>query len=375
MALAGGFIGGGSNDFFFARDRARARYHRYLRALAADNADLASASQAGSVRMVVDDLFTGDTSALADPNLETGHYDDGHAFGWTAKTRNQQFDLWRTLTTAVINKHLDGLISALESKVGTDLDADGVVGVPSGGSGSTTSCTAGGQTCTVDGASCSGGSTCSGQNAACTGAGTQCTGPEDSCSTGATCSGQGATCTGSGTTCSGSDDSCSNGSACSGPSATCTGSGTQCTQQGDTCSTSASCPSSSPCTAQATTGSQAVAGPPNSSSYGYTKYTTVVPVSCTTASGQPIYSAYLIDDADGSLLACHVGSNRPIVGEPSCPGNNWGATINGDTLNPPAFWSDNTGATYWTLAIASSGYHTTPTLVPSAHLIYSFQSH
>ena len=31
--------------------------------------------------MVVDDLFTGDISALADPNLETGHYDDGHAFG------------------------------------------------------------------------------------------------------------------------------------------------------------------------------------------------------------------------------------------------------------------------------------------------------
>jgi hypothetical protein len=76
----------------------------------------------------------GDRGVNADPKLETGHYDDGHSFGWkTGKVPER--DVWKHLTNAVIaDNGLADIIAKLEAELATDINGDGKVG----GSGTNT---------------------------------------------------------------------------------------------------------------------------------------------------------------------------------------------------------------------------------------------
>jgi hypothetical protein len=64
----------------------------------------------------------------SDPFVETGHYDDGHAFGW--KPRRQK-DAWNSLTTSLAGREdMEEVIAQIESQLGVDIDADGDKGAP-----------------------------------------------------------------------------------------------------------------------------------------------------------------------------------------------------------------------------------------------------
>jgi len=126
---------------------------------------VANDSQLPSIRGTLSDLFEGHvtpsqlTRILGDPALDTGHYDDGHAFGWKVRSHADQHDVWRTLATAAFDGQWDGVVVAIETRAGTDLNGDGVVGPlagggPGSGSGGTTSGSTSGSTCAANGASC-----------------------------------------------------------------------------------------------------------------------------------------------------------------------------------------------------------------------------
>ena len=58
---------------------------------------------------------------LSDPNLDTGHYDDGHAFSWKMKGANG--GNWTTLTTSEnAETQLDDIIASIESKLSESYD-------------------------------------------------------------------------------------------------------------------------------------------------------------------------------------------------------------------------------------------------------------
>lgn len=57
-----------------------------------------------------------------DPNLDTGHYDDGHAFGWS-QTKAQQKTL-AELTKA----NFDDYVGVIEQNLNEDVNGDGAVG-------------------------------------------------------------------------------------------------------------------------------------------------------------------------------------------------------------------------------------------------------
>lgn len=60
---------------------------------------------------------------LSDPNLDTGHYDDGHAFGWKMKGQNN--DNWTQLTTgANAQAQLDDIIASIEQGLSEKLDVN-----------------------------------------------------------------------------------------------------------------------------------------------------------------------------------------------------------------------------------------------------------
>jgi hypothetical protein len=60
--------------------------------------------------------------------IETGHYDDAHAFGW--KPRRQD-DAWNALTTSLSARaNMDEVIAEIENNLGVDVDADGDKGAP-----------------------------------------------------------------------------------------------------------------------------------------------------------------------------------------------------------------------------------------------------
>ncbi|HMJ96929.1 MAG TPA: hypothetical protein VK486_13810 [Thermoleophilaceae bacterium] len=88
-------------------------------------------------RKKLTDLFEGVKNSFGDafglrptndPSLETGHYDDGHAFGWKPARQN---DTWNALTTSLAAKRdMDEVVAQVESNLGVDIDADGDRGAP-----------------------------------------------------------------------------------------------------------------------------------------------------------------------------------------------------------------------------------------------------
>jgi hypothetical protein len=127
-------------NFFYDNFQHRGNFF----AISVHNADLATGSQVKSDERVLDDLFTGHSkpaqpptssqinNGLSDPNLDTGHYDDGHAFGWNVKTESQQKDLWLTVITDFTHNKLTQVVDGIENFVHTDLNADGKTGTGSG---------------------------------------------------------------------------------------------------------------------------------------------------------------------------------------------------------------------------------------------------
>jgi hypothetical protein len=58
---------------------------------------------------------------LSDPNLDTGHYDDGHSFGWKMKGTNN--NNWTTLSTGGgVQAQLDDIIASIEQGLSENMD-------------------------------------------------------------------------------------------------------------------------------------------------------------------------------------------------------------------------------------------------------------
>ena len=89
---------------------------------AAANADL---GPAGVVPFgpAATELFGSQEDQPLDPNVDTGHYDDGHAFGWGVKGRRETADLLRDAFEA----SLDELIATIEHDIAADVNGDGRV--------------------------------------------------------------------------------------------------------------------------------------------------------------------------------------------------------------------------------------------------------
>ena len=65
----------------------------------------------------------GGSNGLGDPNLDTGHYDDGHSFGWKMKGVNQ--DNWTTLSTSQnAQTQLDDIIASIEQGMSEKMDVN-----------------------------------------------------------------------------------------------------------------------------------------------------------------------------------------------------------------------------------------------------------
>lgn len=171
--------------------------------------------------------------------LDTGHYDDGHAFGWSKNEAKAMSD-WQKIGSMP----LDDVISQIETDIAADYNGDGVVGPKTSAPGSTTP---------------SPGST---------------TPP---------------------------------GSSTPPPS------------------TTPPPPDSTGCRGSATTPSFDVPGPPGPSDYGYVYPATTIPASCTIPSGG--WSADLIDDSDGTVVACKDGLPGPPPGQVACPSGAYSGTM------------------------------------------------
>ncbi len=60
---------------------------------------------------------------LSNPNLDTGHYDDGHSFGWKMKGVND--DNWTHLTTDQnAQAQLDAIIATIETNLSEKMDVN-----------------------------------------------------------------------------------------------------------------------------------------------------------------------------------------------------------------------------------------------------------
>jgi hypothetical protein len=103
------------------------------------NPDLSSRPLAASGRrelmesvLLVDE--PGDSAvdrALGDPKLDTGHYDDGHSFGWNVKTKAQERAVFDDILKFIAHRNsLSGLVPMLEQDTGADLNGDGTIGAP-----------------------------------------------------------------------------------------------------------------------------------------------------------------------------------------------------------------------------------------------------
>jgi hypothetical protein len=87
------------------------------------------------------DLFTppfGDPNTTADDphsstdDFDTGHYDDGHAFGWGVTTPSDaERAIWHSYS-AFVNDQLNGYIAQLEQDLAADINGDGALGAGTG---------------------------------------------------------------------------------------------------------------------------------------------------------------------------------------------------------------------------------------------------
>jgi hypothetical protein len=73
-----------------------------------------------------------DGDGKPDEDLDTGHYDDGHAFGWNIKSKADEKKTWGEL----VKESVDEYIAQLEDSFRYDVDGDGTIEkAPSGGGG------------------------------------------------------------------------------------------------------------------------------------------------------------------------------------------------------------------------------------------------
>jgi len=101
------------------------------KAAAAQDADEASAVEPLLLQMLkVDWSATGGGASL-----DTGHYDDGHAFGWDVKTKKQIADIEHEVIEDILKGDQGNLIPDLEGASGTDLNGNGQIDQPLPGGG------------------------------------------------------------------------------------------------------------------------------------------------------------------------------------------------------------------------------------------------
>jgi hypothetical protein len=113
-----------------------------LRQAAAVNADAATSSrQLGTLT----DLFKGDFTEAGDPkpvfnepSLDTGHYDDGHAFGWNVKKEPEIIKVEIDLVQDLIDGQQQNIVPDLELAGGVDLNGNAQIDQPGSGQQVTT---------------------------------------------------------------------------------------------------------------------------------------------------------------------------------------------------------------------------------------------
>jgi hypothetical protein len=69
-----------------------------------------------------------------DPSLDTGHYDDGHAFGWDIKSKADVIKVEHSIIDDIIEDETPKIVSDLEVASAMDLNGNGQIDQP-GGSG------------------------------------------------------------------------------------------------------------------------------------------------------------------------------------------------------------------------------------------------
>jgi hypothetical protein len=84
----------------------------------------------------VDEPPPGRPGDLGDSLLDTGHYDDGHSFGWHTAGIKQAVGDWVHLSRSADAAYAD-LVERIERRLQEDFDGDGEVGGSSGKSGGT----------------------------------------------------------------------------------------------------------------------------------------------------------------------------------------------------------------------------------------------
>lgn len=86
------------------------------------NADLGAAGDGPYQAELASMLGSSKTEPL-DPSVDTGHYDDGHAFGWGVNTKREEAQLMRDAFEASVQD----LIDTIEHDLGADVNGDGTV--------------------------------------------------------------------------------------------------------------------------------------------------------------------------------------------------------------------------------------------------------
>ena len=120
------------------------------------NIDAASAKTADKITGTPAMEYLGELTTGTAPDVDTGYYDDGHAFGWKVQTKADERIVWKNLLHHLISQESGSLVDQVEADIRADLDADGVIGPLSApGSGGTT--TGGGGTSTGGGGTSSDG--------------------------------------------------------------------------------------------------------------------------------------------------------------------------------------------------------------------------
>jgi len=122
--------------------------HSLMEAITAANADQL-VGDAGNLRVLHDRIKLdwtnkGNSDAVfgnpsnhdpPDPYLDSGHYEDGHAFGWGLKTKPQIIQAEHSVIDDIIKDDQVNLVPHLEAASGTDLNANGQIDQPTTGGG------------------------------------------------------------------------------------------------------------------------------------------------------------------------------------------------------------------------------------------------
>lgn len=96
--------------------------------MSAAAADLAKQRDAELIQEALRSVVDPNGDGKVDAGLDTGHYDDGHAFGWGIKSHADE----RRTLGELLNDRLDQYIQQLEDSFQYDVDGDGTIEKPSG---------------------------------------------------------------------------------------------------------------------------------------------------------------------------------------------------------------------------------------------------